>query len=200
LPRARSLSVPKKFGVEPGNYILVTLHRPSNVDDAGQLLLLAGALAELSARHPVVFAMHPRTRARVHGSPSEKLLRQCQLTVTEPLGYAEMIGMLEGAAAVVTDSGGVQQESTVLGVPCVTVRAQTEWPSTVLHGTNRLATWPPNTATLVQDALAAVGRGRVPVGAMCPPGWDGHAASRMVTAMCGEETVVAREDRRAYEV
>jgi UDP-N-acetylglucosamine 2-epimerase (non-hydrolysing) len=198
LLRARNLDVPRRLGVAPGTYVLVTLHRPSNVDDARQLTLLLEALSELSVRYPVVFAMHPRTRARLQDSPSQRWLRQ--LTVTEPLGYAEMISMLDGAAAVVTDSGGVQQESTVLGVPCVTVRAQTEWPSTVLDGANRLAAWPPTVASLVQDALAAVERGRVPAGRICPPGWDGRAASRIVTAMCGQETVVVQEDRRAYEV
>jgi len=184
LPRARDLGMPGKLDVIRGRYVLVTLHRPSNVDDPGQLSLLLEALADLSRQYPVVFPMHPRTRTRVQGHPSERFLPE--LIVTEPLGYAEMVSMLECAAAVVTDSGGVQQESTVLGVPCVTARAQTEWPSTVSSGTNRLATWPPTAASLAQDTLAAIGRGRLPVGAVSPPGWDGRSASRIVTAMCGE--------------
>ena len=145
LTRARALSTPARLGVEAGSYLLVTLHRPSNVDAAPRLALFLEAFAELSAQHPVVFPMHPRTRARIQGEPVERLLRR--LIVTEPLGYAEMIGMLDSAVAVVTDSGGVQQESTALGVPCVTLREQTEWPSTVRHGTNSLAAWPPTVAT-----------------------------------------------------
>jgi UDP-N-acetylglucosamine 2-epimerase (non-hydrolysing) len=183
LPRARDLVMPARLGVEPGRYVLVTLHRPSNVDDPERLALLLEALAQLSDRVPVVFPMHPRTRARVQNGPLQSLLRR--LTVIEPLGYAEMVGALDGAAAAVTDSGGVQQESTVLGVPCVTMRAETEWPSTVDHGTNRLASWPPTIASVVSDALAAIDRGRLPVGSVAPPGWDGRAASRIVSAMCG---------------
>jgi UDP-N-acetylglucosamine 2-epimerase (non-hydrolysing) len=185
LPRARALGMPASLGVEAGTYVLVTLHRPSNVDEPGRLSLLLEALAELSAVHPVVFPMHPRTRARVQDGPLQRWLRQ--LTITEPFGYAEMVGMLDSAAAAVTDSGGVQQESTVLGVPCVTLRAQTEWPSTVHHGTNSLAGWPPTVASVVNDAQAAIERGRMPVGTITPPGWDGRAASRIVAAMCGPE-------------
>jgi UDP-N-acetylglucosamine 2-epimerase (non-hydrolysing) len=185
LPRARALAIPSRLGVEPGRYVLVTLHRPSNVDDPARLSVLIEALAELSARHPVVFPMHPRTRARVQSGALEQRLRS--LSVVEPMGYAEMIGMLDSAAATVTDSGGVQQESTVLGVPCVTLRAQTEWPSTIDRGTNRLATWPPTVSSVVGDAQAAIERGRVPLGTMTPAGWDGRAASRIVDAMCGPE-------------
>jgi UDP-N-acetylglucosamine 2-epimerase (non-hydrolysing) len=185
LPRARCLTMPARFGLGTGSYLLVTLHRPSNVDDPERLAVLLEALAELSALRPVVFPMHPRTRARVQGRSVQTLLRS--LTIVEPMGYAEMVGMLEAAAATVTDSGGVQQESTVLGVPCVTLRAQTEWPSTVRHGTNRLATWPPTVASIVADARAAIERGRLPLGTISPRGWDGQAASRIVRAMCGPE-------------
>jgi len=185
LPRARSLDMPARLQVEAETYVLATLHRPSNVDDPGRLSLLVHALAEVSRLHPVVFPMHPRTRARVQGGPLQPLLRQ--LIITDPLGYAEMLGMLDSAAAAVTDSGGVQQETTVLGVPCVTLRAQTEWPSTVRRGTNSLAAWPPSVASVVNDTQRAIARGRVPIGAVAPPGWDGRAASRIVSAMCGPE-------------
>lgn len=185
LPGARALAMPARLGVEAGSYVLVTLHRPSNVDQPEQLSVLLEALDEMSACRPVVFPMHPRTRARVQGGPLQARLRR--LIITEPLGYAEMVGTLDSAAAALTDSGGVQQESTVLGVPCVTLRAQTEWPSTVRFGTNTLATWPPTVASVVNDAQTAVARGRVPVGAVAPPGWDGRAASRIVSAMCGPD-------------
>jgi UDP-N-acetylglucosamine 2-epimerase (non-hydrolysing) len=190
LPRARALAAPATVGLQPGGYVLVTLHRPSNVDEGERLSLLLDAFVELSRVHPVVFPIHPRTRARLAGVASATT--PGRLILTGPFGYAAMLGMLDSAAAVVTDSGGVQQESTVLGVPCVTLRAQTEWPSTVHSGTNRLATWPPTVASVVRDALAAVGRGRTPMGTVAPPGWDGRAASRIVDAMCGPEQVADR--------
>jgi UDP-N-acetylglucosamine 2-epimerase (non-hydrolysing) len=185
LPRARELAMPARLGLEAGRYVLVTLHRPSNVDDPARLAVLLEALVHLAERCPIVFPMHPRTQARVRGGTLQRFVER--ITVVEPMRYAEMIGALEGAAATITDSGGVQQESTVLGVPCVTLRARTEWASTLSIGTNRLATWPPTAATVVADALAAVERGRSPVGTLAPPGWDGRSAARIVTAMCGPE-------------
>ena len=185
LPRARDLNMAARLGVAPGSYVLVTLHRPSNVDEPERLAVLLEALAELAAIRPVVFPMHPRTRTRVQGGPFERLLQS--LMIVEPMGYAELVGALDAAAATLTDSGGVQQESTVLGVPCVTLRAETEWVSTILTGTNRLASWPPTATTVVSDALAAVARRRLPVGAAAPAGWDGRAAERIVNAMCGPE-------------
>jgi UDP-N-acetylglucosamine 2-epimerase (non-hydrolysing) len=188
LPRARELAIASRFGLEPGSYILVTLHRPSNVDESERFALLLDAFKRLSESRPVVFPMHPRTRARVQGGPLEKRLRS--LMVVEPLGYAEMVGMLDSAAITLTDSGGVQQESTILGVPCVTLREGTEWPSTVSHGTNRLAAWPPTVESVVHDALTALDRRRVQVGTIVPAGWDGRAASRIVDAMCDRMTSV----------
>jgi len=131
----------------------------------------------------VVFPMHPRTKARVRSGELGALLQQ--LVVVDPLTYAEMIGLLDGAAAVLTDSGGVQEETTVLGIPCVTVRAQTERPITVTRGTNRMVAWPPSVDGVVRDVRDAIGRGRLPIGAAAPPGWDGKAAIRIVDAICG---------------
>jgi UDP-N-acetylglucosamine 2-epimerase (non-hydrolysing) len=181
LPKARQLGMPARLGVTPGDYVLATLHRPSNVDEPERLALLLETLARIAERRPVVFPMHPRTRARAEGGPLDGLLRK--LIVTEPFGYAEMVGALDGAAAAVTDSGGVQQETTVLGVPCVTMRAQTEWSSTLTLGTNRLVAWPPSVAGVVRDVEDAIARGRVPLGAASPAGWDGRAAARIVTAL-----------------
>ena len=115
MPRARELTVPPRFGLDAGSYVLVTLHRPSNVDDPEQLAVLLEALGQLSALRPVVFPMHPRTRARVQSWPLQKLLQP--LTIVEPLGYAEMVGMLDAAAATVTDSGGgVDSETRTITV------------------------------------------------------------------------------------
>jgi UDP-N-acetylglucosamine 2-epimerase (non-hydrolysing) len=182
LPRARQLEMPSRLGVEPGRYVLTTLHRPSNVDDPDRLELLLTGLATIARERPVVFPMHPRTRERIRGTSLEHMLKN--ILVTEPFGYAEMVGALADAGAAITDSGGVQQESTVLGISCITLRETTEWPSTIELGTNRLATWPPTVATIVRDAETAIERGRVPIGSKAPPGWDGQSATRIVDAMC----------------
>ena len=108
LPRARDLAIPARLGLETGSYVLVTLHRPSNVDESERLSVLLEGLAELAAIRPVVFPMHPRTRARAQAVGLQK--RFAQLTIVEPMAYAQMVGALDGAAATVTDSGGVQQE------------------------------------------------------------------------------------------
>lgn len=180
-PKACELGMPARLGMRPGEYVLATLHRPSNVDEPERLALLLEALARIAERRPVVFPMHPRTRARAEAGALDSLLRK--LVVTEPFGYAEMLGMLDGAAATLTDSGGVQQEATVLGVPCVTVRAQTEWPITVTEGTNRLASWPPSVASVEYNAEQAIERGRLPLCALSPRGWDGRAAILIVEAL-----------------
>ena len=181
LPRAQELGMPAKLGVVPGEYVLVTLHRPSNVDEPERFALLLEALARIAQDRPVVFPMHPRTRARAHRGPLDHLLEK--LIVTEPLGYAEMVAMLNAAAATLTDSGGVQQETTVLGVPCVTMREHTEWPITLTRGTNRLVPWPPSVDGIVCAAHDAMGRGRLSIGALAPSGWDGRAAARILDAL-----------------
>jgi UDP-N-acetylglucosamine 2-epimerase (non-hydrolysing) len=182
LPRGRALGMAASLDIVPGTFVLATLHRPSNVDEPAQLALLLEALATIAERRPVVFPLHPRTRARIEGGPLEALLGR--IIVTPPFGYAEMVGMLDTAAMTLTDSGGVQQEATVLGVPCVTLRARTEWPSTVSHGSNRLASWPPTASSIFGDVDDALARGRAPIGALAPAGWDGCAAARIVDALC----------------
>lgn len=182
LPRARELDTPAHLGVATGEFVLATLHRPSNVDDPERLALLLAALARIADERPVVFPAHPRTRARAKAAGLDDLLNK--LIVTEPLGYAAMVGAMDAARAIVTDSGGVQEESTVLGVPCVTVRAQTERPITVTQGTNRMLPWPPTEQRLVDAVHEAVGRVRLSVGQSAPQGWDGCAAVRIVAALC----------------
>ncbi len=121
LERARDLLVPESLGIQRGRYILATMHRPSNVDDQNRLRMLLSALKDCAEKMPVLFPMHPRTRARAETAGLHEDL--AGLLITEPLGCAQMIGALDGAAAAITDSGGVQEETTVLGVPCLTVRA-----------------------------------------------------------------------------
>jgi UDP-N-acetylglucosamine 2-epimerase (non-hydrolysing) len=175
---ARRLAMPDRLGLGD-NYVVATLHRPSNVDDAATLSTLLQSLARIAAECPVVLPLHPRTRARAREFGLEPLLERVQ--TTEPLGYLEMLGLTDGSSVVLTDSGGLQEETTALGVPCVTLRAQTERPVTITHGTNRLAPWPPTTDGIVdayRDALTR--RGQL---VAAPEGWDGCAAKRVVDAL-----------------
>jgi UDP-N-acetylglucosamine 2-epimerase (non-hydrolysing) len=178
LPAARELGIAKRFGVEPGRYIAATLHRPSNVDEPAALAVALRALSRVSETFPVVFPMHPRTRrnAEAFGLSAEL----SRLTVTDPLGYREMLSLTQGAAAVLTDSGGLQEETTVLSIPCVTLREQTERPVTVTEGTNVMAPWPVTEAGVIATFKAAMAKPRPP---QPPEGWDGHASDRIVAAL-----------------
>jgi len=181
LPKARALDLPKSLGLPRGGFAISTLHRPSNVDDAGSLRVVLGALARVAQRMPVVLPLHPRTRKNADAFGLGDLLGA--LRVIEPVGYHEMLSLQDAAAIALTDSGGVQEETTVLGVPCVTLRETTERPVTVTEGTNRLAPWPLTEDGVVGAFDAALAQGRVAVGSKVPQGWDGHASERVVTAL-----------------
>jgi UDP-N-acetylglucosamine 2-epimerase (non-hydrolysing) len=170
-----------RLGLGDGPLVLVTLHRPSNVDEPGRLAQLLEMLADISLRTPVVFPVHLRTRARIAELGAGAAPGRPRLHLIEPLGYLEFLGLMTQASAVVTDSGGVQEETTFLGVPCVTVRTTTERPVTVTLGTNRLVDPGDMSAILgaVEDALA-VGPA-VPTPAV--PLWDGHAGERAIEAL-----------------
>jgi len=172
--RERTADLAENLGVQPGEYLLVTSHRAGNVDDPARLAELMDLLQALPA--PVVFPVHPRTRARLQAMGSwEQLTGMDGMHVTEPLGYAEFTSLLCGARAMLTDSGGVQKEAYLAGVPCVTLRANTEWVETVQSGWNTLVDLD------AQAALAALER-QVP--AERPPLYgDGHAAERCVEAI-----------------
>jgi UDP-N-acetylglucosamine 2-epimerase (non-hydrolysing) len=162
-----------------GGYGLVTLHRPANVDDPEPARELVGQLHAVSERLPLVFPVHPRGRALLEAAglrSSERLL------VIEPIGYVEFLSGVRGATVVITDSGGVQEETTVLNVPCLTARPNTERPVTVTHGTNRLVA-PSEIAKSVEMVLADPPRVDEP-----PPLWDGHAGER-IAAILRDETV-----------
>lgn len=178
-----------RLGIGAGEFVLVTLHRPSNVDDPPQLERLLRVLHTLGRDVQVVFPMHLRTRARVTELPGWNRDRQRDgncLILTDPLGYIEFLGLMRHAAAVITDSGGVQEETTALGIPCVTVRTTTERPITVTEGTNRLAD-PFDHAAILVAARAAVERGRQARAAAAEPPriplWDGRAAGRVVEVL-----------------
>jgi UDP-N-acetylglucosamine 2-epimerase (non-hydrolysing) len=181
LPHARALDPAGRMGLRPGGYVVATLHRPSNVDEAEPLRAVLEALSRVSEEMPVVLPLHPRTRKNARAFGLEHHLER--LRTVEPLGYREMLGLTDGAAVVLTDSGGLQEETTALGVPCVTLREQTERPVTVTEGTNRLAPWPLSGDGVFQAFRSALRRGRVEPGECRIEGWDGHAGERVVTEL-----------------
>jgi len=160
-----------------GNYGLVTLHRPANVDDPAVLRGLLQALADISKLTPLVFPIHPRTRARIAQTRLDSLLAAANIFLLPPQGYREMLGLMSGARLVLTDSGGIQEETTALGVPCVTLRDTTERPITVEEGTNTVVGSDP---VAIQRAHAAIIAGDSKAGRQ-PALWDGRAAERIVS-------------------
>ncbi|MDT9598889.1 non-hydrolyzing UDP-N-acetylglucosamine 2-epimerase [Sphingosinicella rhizophila] len=173
-PKIEAADMRGELGLPDGPYGVVTLHRPSNVDDPAKLEALAAALREVQQRLQLVFPVHPRTAARLAETGLREGLEAAGIRLIDPLPYVRFMGLVVGASAVVTDSGGVQEETTYLGIPCLTLRENTERPITIDEGTNRLAT----AATLVQrldEALATP-----PAQRRRPDLWDGNAARRCV--------------------
>ena len=183
LPAARELALAREMDLTPGKFVVATLHRPSNVDERDKLEICLSALGDIARDYPVVLPLHPRTRKQVDAFGLGEALSP--LRVTDPLGYIQMLSLVDSAAAVLTDSGGVQEETTALGVPCVTLREQTERPITVEEGTNRLAPWPLTVDGIREAAHGAIAQGRAAVGERSPEGWDGRAAERAVEALKG---------------
>jgi len=187
--RIEVLDAPDRHGLAAGEYLVVTLHRPALVD--GPLLgLAAGALRVVAQEMPVVFPVHPRTRARLLAE-DPTLSETPELTMLEPLGYLEFLALVAGSAGVLTDSGGIQEETTFLGVPCLTLRANTERPITQSMGTNMLLGLDPERIRDAPGLLAQVRRRPHAV----PPLWDGCAAQRIVdvlAARAGKETQASR--------
>jgi len=159
----------------PRGYGVVTLHRPSNVDQASTLAALLGVLGEVATELPLVFALHPRTRANIDRFGLQGLLHPERMAVLPPQGYLEMVGLMQGATLVLTDSGGLQEETTALGVPCLTMRENTERPITVDEGTNTMVG---SNVQAIRDGVAAILAGRGKRG-RTPELWDGHAADRI---------------------
>jgi UDP-N-acetylglucosamine 2-epimerase (non-hydrolysing) len=165
------------LGVPEGPYILVTLHRAGNVDSAPRLASTLRVLRELEL--PVVFPMHPRTRSMVHDAELAYLLSG--LVVLDPLGYLNSLRLQAHAEVVITDSGGIQEETTVLGVPCLTFRDNTERPITITEGTNRLiGTNPDDIPSEVARSLAMPRPS-----ARRPALWDGKASQRIASVLLG---------------
>ena len=181
----RERAVPAKetlaatLGEAVGHYGLVTMHRPSNVDDADVLRKLLAVLADLSADLPLVFPIHPRTRARITEFGLDGIVSSANIALTAPLGYLELLGLMAEARVVLTDSGGLQEETTALGVPCITMRENTERPITVDKGTNTIVGTDTARIRQVFDEVMQTGgkAGRV------PELWDGRAAERIAAVL-----------------
>jgi UDP-N-acetylglucosamine 2-epimerase (non-hydrolysing) len=183
LPLAEECSILESYNLNPREYTLVTLHRPGNVDDREQLGNSVGVLRGLLSLGTVVFPIHPRTRSRMLEfeleQGNESVLGHPNLKLTEPLGYLEFLKLQKEAAVVVTDSGGVQEETTFLGVPCITVRPNTERPVTISEGTNTLVGMNPDRVV----ALAADCFDNHDSCDRRPPLWDGRTAERIVNVL-----------------
>ena len=173
LPVAEQSTVLTHLGLQAGTYGLVTLHRPSNVDNPETLAAIMAALYEVSRELPIIFPLHPRTRQRLEAANNH--YPGFRVQILDPLSYVDFLALQRLAKLVITDSGGIQEETTYLGVPCLTVRENTERPVTISRGTNVLV------GQDVKRLRTEVGRivagdqqrGRV------PPLWDGHAAERI---------------------
>ena len=179
LPRARDLNIPARFGLQERRFGLVTMHRPSNVDDPEVLGSLLRLFIELSRTLPLVFPIHPRTRARIEAAGLAEALRRPGFVATDPLGYRENLGLMAAARIVLTDSGGMQEETTALGVPCLTLRENTERPITVKRGTSTLVgNDPASIHRLFFDVIEGRYKRHEPI-----PLWDGHAGERAALAL-----------------
>jgi UDP-N-acetylglucosamine 2-epimerase (non-hydrolysing) len=171
-PAIEAADLPAELGLKRGGYAVVTLHRPSNVDEPAQLIRLADALIEVQRDLPLVFPVHPRTAQRLKQTGQDTRLLRAGVKLVAPLPYVRFMSLVTGAAAAITDSGGVQEETTYLGIPCLTLRDSTERPITVAEGTNRLVT--PETLLIELDKAISTPRAVRP----CPELWDGNTAQR----------------------
>ena len=178
LPLAERSTVLERLSLSAARYVVVTLHRPFNVDDPVTLREILDALSELARDLPVVFSVHPRTRERILAMGFRAA--GTDLRLIEPLGYVDFLRLYSVAALVVTDSGGLQEETTYLGVPCLTLRPNTERPITITHGTNRLVA--SNRDAIVREARSCL-RTAAKNSRVALPLWDGRAADRIVDAL-----------------
>jgi UDP-N-acetylglucosamine 2-epimerase (non-hydrolysing) len=196
-PRWDRSSVLTRLGIDGGHpYAVLTLHRPSNVDEGATLANLLDALQHVARHLPVIFPVHPRVRGQLarhpnlvwrdagpgDGAPDKGIV------CLEPLGYVDFIALMSRARLVLTDSGGVQEETTILGVPCLTLRENTERPVTVSHGTNRIVGTDPRSIVAAALHVLDAPQRRSAV----PPLWDGHAAARIVKTLVESMPEVAR--------
>jgi len=190
---AAKLGLLAQYGLQRGGYATLTLHRPSNVDDPAIFAGIMQAITTIAREIPIIFPIHPRTRKTLENSPFT--IHDSQLILTEPLGYLEFLHLNMNAKLVLTDSGGLQEETTVLGIPCITMRANTERPITCEVGTNVLVG---NDPAAILAAARPILAGET-VSGRVPELWDGHAAERIVDILlksAAESKIDAEAQRR----
>jgi len=177
--RALTLNTLEKYGLKPRGFALVTMHRPSNVDIPETLAGILDALAQIQTCLPIIFPAHPRTVKKIQEFGLQERLALPNIRVVQPLGYLEFLNLMSNAQLVLTDSGGIQEETTILGVPCLTLRENTERPVTISQGTNTLVG--NNPERIVAEAMNVLdGKGKA---GGKPELWDGHAAERIVAVL-----------------
>jgi len=180
LPVAGKLAEWERYGLTPTNYIVITLHRPSNVDDPGQLRDLCHAFEVISRHIPIVMPLHPRTRAKLEESGVWiGQTAPMNIKLIDPIDYLAFLSLVSKSKMVITDSGGIQEETTYLGIPCMTIRPNTERPVTVELGTNELVT---PTSQVILKAFDQFRQDNWKKGSI-PPLWDGHAAERILDVL-----------------
>src|SRR5437899_792406 len=181
LDRAKS-TVRATLGVDNRHYALLTLHRPSSVDDRAAFTRILEALEQIAERLPIIFPVHPRARKMLaEYGLSERVEKTDGLRLIEPLGYLDFLTLMRGARVVLTDSGGIQEETTVLGIPCVTLRENTERPITIEMGTNTIAGT--DTSKIIAAANRALNNPLPESNVRIPEFWDGRAADRILDAL-----------------
>lgn len=191
LERARQSHAQADLGLAGKDYAVLTLHRPSNVDEQTAFSRVLNALREIAQRLPIVFPAHPRTRKMIEELGLTDQVAQIKgLHVIDPVGYLDFLQLLSGARLVLTDSGGIQEETTVLGIPCITLRENTERPITVGQGTNTVAGT--DTAKVVAAALHALDQPANKFAPRVPEFWDGHTAERILDALVALGVAEAR--------
>jgi UDP-N-acetylglucosamine 2-epimerase (non-hydrolysing) len=175
IPKAERSDVLTQYGLEKNNYILITMHRPSNVDNKEQLLSMLNMFAELSKDNKIFFPVHPRTLKNIEKFGFEDILKSENIILSGPAGYVDFLALMMNSKMLITDSGGIQEETTTLEVPCITLRTSTERPVTCEIGTNILTEPIANSAIkVIKDALMNPKKGQI------PKYWDGKAAERIV--------------------
>jgi len=179
LPKARESDVLHRLGLDTGRFLVTTLHRPSNVDGSS-LPVVVDVLSSAARDIPMVMVAHPRTGKRLHQTGLLARLEEGGVRVIEPLGYLDFLGLMSSSAGVLTDSGGIQEETTVLGIPCLTMRDRTERPITVTEGTNEVVGLD---RERIVEAVRRIATGP-PTEPRRPALWDGRAAERIVSILC----------------